>query len=112
MESLLDEEEVLLRQTGITTEKGNKFWSDRSITLNVLHEFQEAVVVVVPTESLVVVEYACRDRPKQQLKRAIPFNPTVESRSNFHSSFRLLFSLKYQWNPYSTKRRYCRARPE
>jgi hypothetical protein len=25
MESLLDEEEVLLRQTGITTEKGNKF---------------------------------------------------------------------------------------
>jgi hypothetical protein len=57
MESLLDEEEVLSRQTGITAEKGYNFWFDRSIALNVLHEFQEDVVVVVPTESLVVEEY-------------------------------------------------------
>jgi hypothetical protein len=56
MESLLDEEDLLLRHTGIRAEKGNNFWSDRSIALNVLHEFQEAVVVVVPTESLGVEE--------------------------------------------------------
>jgi hypothetical protein len=49
MESLLDEEEVLSRQTEITAEKGYNFWSDRWIALNVLHEFLEAVVVVVPT---------------------------------------------------------------
>jgi hypothetical protein len=41
MQSLLDEEEILLRQTGITAEKGYNFWSDRSIAFNVLHEFQE-----------------------------------------------------------------------
>jgi len=58
MESLLNEEEVLSRQTGITAEKGNNFLSDRSIALNVLHEFHDAVVVVVPTETLVVEEYS------------------------------------------------------
>jgi hypothetical protein len=56
MESLLDEQEVLSRQTRITAEKGYNFSSDRWIALNVLHEFPEAVVVVVPTESLVVEE--------------------------------------------------------
>jgi hypothetical protein len=49
MESLLGEEEVLSRQTEITAEKGYNFWSDHWIALNVLHEFPEAVVVVVPT---------------------------------------------------------------
>jgi hypothetical protein len=57
MESLLDEEEVLSCQTEITDENGYNFWSDRWIALNALHEFQNAVVVVVPTESLVVEEY-------------------------------------------------------
>jgi hypothetical protein len=56
MESLLDEEQVLSRQSEITAEKGYNFLSDRWIALNVLHEFQEAVVVVVPKESLVVEE--------------------------------------------------------
>jgi len=57
MESLLDEEEVLSSQTEITAKNGYNLWSDSSIALNVLHEFPEAVVVVVPTESLVVDEY-------------------------------------------------------
>jgi len=57
MESLLDEEEVLSRQTEITAEKGYKFWSDRWIALNVFHEFPEVDLVVLPTESLVVEEY-------------------------------------------------------
>ena len=96
MESLLVEEEDLPRPTKITAKKGNNFWSDRSIALNVLHEFQEAVVVVVPPESLVVEEHGRRVRPKQQLKRAISFYQTVGSRSNFYSSFRMLFPLKYE----------------
>jgi hypothetical protein len=54
MESLLDEEDVLSSQTEITAEKGYNFWCDCWIALNVLHDFPEAVVVVVPTESLVV----------------------------------------------------------
>jgi len=86
----------LSSQTEITAEKGYNFSFDRSIALNVLHEFQEAVVVVVPTESLFVEEYGCRARPKQQLKRAITFYQTVGSRSNFYRSFRMLFRLKYE----------------
>jgi hypothetical protein len=56
MESLLDEEEFLSSQTEIIAEKRYNFWSDRWLTLNVFHEFPEAVLVVVPTESLVVEE--------------------------------------------------------
>jgi len=56
MESLLDEEEVLSSQTEISAEKGYNFLSDSWIALNVLHEFPEAIVVVVPTKYLVVEE--------------------------------------------------------
>jgi len=56
MESLLVEEEVLSRQTGITTQKHHNFLSNRWIALNVLHEFQEAPFLVLPIESLLVKE--------------------------------------------------------
>jgi hypothetical protein len=36
MESLLVEEEVLSRETGITTEKRHNLWSDRLIALKYL----------------------------------------------------------------------------
>ena len=54
MESLLVEEEVLSRQTGITAENGNNFWSDRWIALKYLQYFQEARFIVLPMESLLV----------------------------------------------------------
>jgi hypothetical protein len=41
-----------------TTKTGYNFLPDRWIALNILHEFQEVVVVVVPKESLVVEEHA------------------------------------------------------
>jgi hypothetical protein len=56
MESLLVEEEVLWRQIGITTEKGNKFWSDRCIVIQYLQYFPEACFLVLPMESLQVDE--------------------------------------------------------
>jgi len=70
MESLLDEEEVLLRQTEITAEKGYKFWSDRWMPHNVLHEFLEAVLVVVATESLVLEEYGSPRQTETTAKKA------------------------------------------
>jgi len=73
MESLLDEEDVLSRQTEITAEKGYKFWSDRWMALNVLHEFPEAVVVVVPTESLVVEEYGWARQTETIAKKGYNF---------------------------------------
>jgi len=54
MESLLVEEEVLSRQTGITTEKGHNFWSDRWIALKVFQYFSEAVFLEVPIEYVIV----------------------------------------------------------
>jgi hypothetical protein len=73
MESLLDEDEVLSRQTEITAEKGYNFWSDRWIALNVLHEFPEAVVVVVSKESLVVEEYGLARQNKTTAKKSYNF---------------------------------------
>jgi hypothetical protein len=73
MESLLDEEEVLSSQTEITAETSNNFWSDRSIALNVLHEFQEAVVVVVPPESLIVEEYGLPRQTETTAKNGYNF---------------------------------------
>jgi hypothetical protein len=36
MESLLVEQKILSRETGITTQKGHDFWSDRRIALKIL----------------------------------------------------------------------------
>jgi hypothetical protein len=73
MESLLDEEEVFSRQTEITAEMGYNFWSDRSVAVNVLHEFQEAVVVVVPTESVVIEEYGLPRQTETTAKKGYNF---------------------------------------
>jgi len=56
MESLLVEEVVLSRETGIKAEKGHNFWSDRRIALKVLQLFPEAVFLVVPMESPLIEE--------------------------------------------------------
>jgi hypothetical protein len=51
-ESLFIEEEVLLRQTGLTAEKRHNFSFDRWIALKNLQTFPESVFLVVPLESL------------------------------------------------------------
>jgi len=56
METLLVEDDVMSRQTGIKAEKGHKFWSYRWIALKVSQKFLEAVFIVVPMESLLVEE--------------------------------------------------------
>jgi len=56
MESLLREEEVLSRLIGVTDEKSHNFWSDRWISLKFLHEFPEAIFLVVRLESLLIEE--------------------------------------------------------
>ena len=54
MESLLGEEDVLSRQTGMVAEKRHNIWSDRWITLKVLQLFSEACFLELPMESLLV----------------------------------------------------------
>jgi hypothetical protein len=73
MESLLDEEEVLLSETEITSEKGYNFWFHSSIALIVLHELPEAGLVVVPAESLVVEEYGLPRQTETAAKKGYNF---------------------------------------
>jgi hypothetical protein len=42
VESILCEEEVWSRQASVTFRKGNNFWSDRLISIEILLEFPEA----------------------------------------------------------------------
>ena len=58
MESLLVEDDVMSRQTGIKAENGHNFWSYRWIALQVLQQFLEAVFLVLHMESLLVEEEA------------------------------------------------------
>jgi len=52
MESLLGEDEVLSRQTGIIAEKGHNLWSDSWIALKYLQLFPKPLFCVLPMESL------------------------------------------------------------
>jgi len=56
MEALLVEEEVLSRETGITSEKCYNFWLDRWIVLKQLLWFLEARFLVLPLEALLLEE--------------------------------------------------------
>jgi hypothetical protein len=56
MEFLLGEDEVLSRQTGITTEKDHNLWSDCWIALKDLQLFLKPVFLVLPMESLLCEE--------------------------------------------------------
>jgi hypothetical protein len=53
-----------------------------------------------------------RSRPEYRFERAITFDATVGSPSNFYRIFRKLFSFKYMWNRYLLRRRSRRVRLE
>jgi len=53
-----------------------------------------------------------RTRFEQRLEMAITFDPTVGSRSNTYSSFRMLFFMEWMRNRYSVIMRSGRARLE
>jgi hypothetical protein len=52
-----------------------------------------------------------RSRQEYRFERVITLVLTVGSPSNFHRSFRTLFSFEYIWNLYSVRRRSRRSRP-
>jgi hypothetical protein len=63
-------------------------------------------------ESLLVEAEVLSRETRITAESTITFDPTVGTRSNIYSSIRRPVSLDYLWNPYSLKRRYCRARTE
>ena len=73
--------------------------------LKFLHEFPDAFFHGEATESLLRDEEVLSANLEQGVKRAIMFDPTVRSRSNFYTSFQLQFSSGYLRNRYSMTRR-------
>jgi len=75
------------------------------IALKCIHEFLKAVFLRVALDSLLDDEDVWSASVEQRVKRVITFDPTVGSRLNFYTSFRMPFSLWLDWNRYSVKRR-------
>jgi hypothetical protein len=73
--------------------------------LKCLHEFLEAVLLRVALDFLLDDEDVWSASLEKRLKRVITFDPTVRSRLNFYTSFRMPFSLWLFSNRYLVKRR-------
>jgi hypothetical protein len=71
----------------------------------------DAVFVTADVESLLVEAEDSSLETTVPFERAVTFDPTVGSPSNFYMSFRNLFSLEWMWNHYSVRRRSKRSRP-
>jgi len=97
----------LVGRTWVSAQKGHNFWSDYWIALKFLLGFPEAVFIGVPMEWLLGDKDVCSVELEYRLTRAITFDPTFGSRSNFYRGFQRLFSLGKLWNCWVT-RMYCR----
>jgi hypothetical protein len=84
----------------VSAQKGHNILSDRWITFKVLPGFPEAVFRGVAMEWLLGDEDVWSLELEYRLKRAITFDPTVGSLSNFYRDFQRLFSLGWLWNGY------------
>ena len=94
MESLLGEAEVSSSQTRVPVQKGYNFLSDRWISLKVLKEFRDAVFLGVDVASLLGEAVVSSLHTRVPVRKGHNFDPTVGCPSNFHNSFRTLFSLE------------------
>jgi hypothetical protein len=97
----------LVGRTWVSAQKGNNFWPDRWIVLKLLKGFPEASFIGVAMEWLLRDEDVWSGELEYRLKRAITFDPTVGSRSNFYRGFQRLFSLGQVWNRYSVTGTSC-----
>jgi hypothetical protein len=84
----------MVGQSFVRGKKGDNVSSHRWIALKYLHEFPDAVFLEVATEPLLGHEEVWSANLEEAVKRAIMFDPTVGSRSNFHTSFRMQFSSR------------------
>jgi hypothetical protein len=92
------------RQPLVSAKKGHNVWSDRWIALKCLQGFPEAVFFGVTLEWLFGDGNVLSASMEDPLKRAIIFDPTDGSRSNFYRGFQRLFSLGKLLNHFSVAR--------
>jgi hypothetical protein len=86
------------RQPWVSAQKVHNIWSDRWIALKFLQGFTEAIFIGVAMEWLLRDEDVWSVELEYRLKKAITFDPTVGSRSNFYKGFQRLFVLGKLWN--------------
>jgi hypothetical protein len=90
--------------------QGHNFQSDRWIAIKLLLEFPDALFHGVDEESILDDDEVWSSQAGWTVQKAITFNPTVGSRSNFYRSFRMHFSMEWMRNRYSMMMRSGRAR--
>jgi hypothetical protein len=73
----------LVTQNWATGQNGHNFRSDRWIALKYLHEFLETIFLGVAMESELSDEVVWSARLQERVQKAITFDQTVVSRSNF-----------------------------
>jgi len=104
-ESILGDDDVWSSQAAWIVLKGHNFRSDRWIAINLLLEFPDALLNGVGRTPYSVMMMSGRARLHGRFARAVTFDPTVGSRSNFYWSFRMLFSMEWTRNRYSVMMR-------
>jgi len=92
--------------------KGHYFQSDRWIAIKLLLEFPDELFNGVDEESILDDDEVWSSQAGWTGRKAITFNPTVGSRSNFYRSFRMHFSMEWMRNRYSMMMRSGRARQD
>jgi len=90
--------------------KGHNFRSDCWIAIKLLLEFPDALFHGVDEESIVGDDDVWSSQAGWTVQRAITFDPTVGSRSNFYLSFLIPFSMQRMRNRFSVMMRSGRNR--
>jgi len=89
--------------------KGHNFRSDRWIAIKLLQEFPDELFHGVDEESILGDDEVWSSQAGWTVRKAITFDPTVGSRSNFYWNFRMPFSAHWMRNRYSVMMRFGRA---
>jgi hypothetical protein len=90
--------------------KCHNFRSDRWITIKLSLEFPDELFHGVDEESILGDDDVWSSQAGWTGRKAITFDPTVGSRSNFYRSFRMNFSIEWMRYRYSVMMRFGRAR--
>jgi len=78
--------------------------------MKLLLEFSNALSRKVDQASILGVDEVWSSQASWKVRKAITFDPTVGSRSNFYWSFRMPFSMQWMRDRYSVKMRSGPAR--
>jgi len=113
MEWMRDRYSVMMRavEPGLMDgSKGHNFRSDRWIAIKLLMVFPDALFHGVDEGSILHVDEVWSSQASWTVGKAITFDPTFGSRSNFYWSFRMHFSMEWMRDRYSVMMRSGPAR--